>query len=253
MCFAQKEAVFDLRQVTSESFRFRRLLYSLSPEKAQEVADVTSGPLGDVPYKYLKQSILDRTTPSESSRLQYLLTGEELRDGCSSHLLTSKWHLVEKAASTDSSGALLRKLFLQGLPQSSRLVLAAAVGFPPCRLAQLAHVHDAHSPSISALTSTPSESSAMSRSPYMDERPLQNWTSSPCSYFDQAGDCDTTPVSLGRSLGHGLLLFLAVLSALSVVLILTGSIPDATVVSPSSGGPGAALYDGEAVIENALC
>ncbi|KAH6943675.1 hypothetical protein HPB50_025067 [Hyalomma asiaticum] len=87
--FAQVEATFDLHHISSEISRFRHLLCNLSPEVAQEVADVIAAPLNDVPYQRLKQSILDRTTTSESVRLRHLLTSEELGDRRPSQLLNS--------------------------------------------------------------------------------------------------------------------------------------------------------------------
>ncbi|KAH6926433.1 hypothetical protein HPB50_019229 [Hyalomma asiaticum] len=76
--FAQVEATFDLHHISSEVPRFRHLLCNLSPDVAQEVADVIAAPLHDAQYQCLKQSILDRTTTSESERLRHLLTSEEL-------------------------------------------------------------------------------------------------------------------------------------------------------------------------------
>ncbi|KAH6948605.1 hypothetical protein HPB50_025226 [Hyalomma asiaticum] len=160
--FAQVEATFDLHHISSEISRFRHLLCSLSPEVAQEVADVIAAPLNDAPYQRLKQSILDRTTTSESARLRHLLTSEELGDRRPSQLLNSMRQLL-RSSDVDSNGALFRELFLQRLPQSTRLVLAAAGDLTLNRLAQLAdRVHDATSATVAALSSTP-ESSVVSR------------------------------------------------------------------------------------------
>ncbi|KAH6930803.1 hypothetical protein HPB50_019631 [Hyalomma asiaticum] len=68
-----------------------------------------------------------------------------------------------RSSDVDSNGALFRELFLQRLPQSTRLVLAAAGDLTLDRLAQLAdRVHDATSATVAALSSTP-ESSVVSR------------------------------------------------------------------------------------------
>ncbi|KAH6929721.1 hypothetical protein HPB50_005205 [Hyalomma asiaticum] len=134
----------------------------LSPEVAQEVADVIAAPLNDAPYQHLKQSILDRTTTSESARLRHLLTSEELGDRRPSQLLNSMRQLL-RSSDVDSNGALFRELFLQRLPQSTHLVLAAAGDLTLDRLAQLAdRVHDMTSATVAALSSTP-ESSVVSR------------------------------------------------------------------------------------------
>ncbi|KAH9378641.1 hypothetical protein HPB48_019327 [Haemaphysalis longicornis] len=119
--FAQVEAVFDLHRVTSETTRYRHLLCNLPPEVADEVAYVIGAPLNDAPYQRLKQSFLDRTTVSESARLRHLLTHEELGDRRPSQLLNTMRQLVG-ASNVDSNGALLKQLFLQRLPQSTRIV-----------------------------------------------------------------------------------------------------------------------------------
>ncbi|KAH6932547.1 hypothetical protein HPB50_007307 [Hyalomma asiaticum] len=85
--FVQVEATFDLHHISDIS-PFCHLLCNLSPEVAQEVADVIAAPLNDAPYQRLKQSILDRTTTSESARLKApAFINEELGDGRPSQLL----------------------------------------------------------------------------------------------------------------------------------------------------------------------
>ncbi|KAH9380046.1 hypothetical protein HPB48_006138 [Haemaphysalis longicornis] len=137
--FTQVEAIFDLHR-----------------------ADGIGAPLNDAPYQRLKQSILDQTTASESARLRHLLTHEELGDHRPSQLLNTIRQLVG-ASNVDSNGALLKELFLQRLPQSTRIVLAAAGDLTLYRAAELAdRVHDVTSPSVATLAST-AESSAVSR------------------------------------------------------------------------------------------
>ncbi|KAH9366145.1 hypothetical protein HPB48_021809 [Haemaphysalis longicornis] len=122
--FAQVEAVFDLHRVTSETTRFRHLLCNLPPEVADEVADVIGAPLNDAPYQRLKQSILDRTTASESARLRHLLTHEELGDRRPSQLLNTMRQLVGASNVGLQRCTFKRTLSLQRLPQSTRIVLA---------------------------------------------------------------------------------------------------------------------------------
>ncbi|KAH9374570.1 hypothetical protein HPB48_010211 [Haemaphysalis longicornis] len=103
-----------------------------------EVADVIGAPLNDAPYQRLKQSILDRTMVSESARLRHLLTHEELGDRRPSQLHNTMRELVGAS----------NELFLQRLPQSTRIVLAAAGDLTLDRATELAdRVHDATSPS----------------------------------------------------------------------------------------------------------
>ncbi|XP_077491696.1 uncharacterized protein LOC144102265 [Amblyomma americanum] len=166
--FAQVEAIFNLRRVNSETSRFYHLLSNLSPEVAHGVADVLAEPLGDTPYQRIKKRILERTTASERTRLQQLLTREELGDRRPSQLLTSMRKLLGQS-NVDSNGAVLRELFLQRLPQSIRLVLAAVGDVTLDRLAELAdRMHDEASPSdfprgaVAAICAMP-QTSAMSQ------------------------------------------------------------------------------------------
>ncbi|KAH9375600.1 hypothetical protein HPB48_013816 [Haemaphysalis longicornis] len=96
------EAVFDLHRVIRETTRFRHLLCNLPPEVDNEAADVIGAPLGDAPYQRLKQSILDRTTASESARLRHVLFHEELGDRRPSQLLNTMRQLVG-ASNVDSN------------------------------------------------------------------------------------------------------------------------------------------------------
>ncbi|KAH6925231.1 hypothetical protein HPB50_002206 [Hyalomma asiaticum] len=139
---AHIEATYDLHNI-SEISRFRRLLWNLSPEVAQEVANIIAAPLNDAPCQCLKQSIYDYTITSESARLKHLLITEELGDRRASQLPNSMRQLLWSSDST-------------------RLVLAAAGELTLDRVAQLAdRVHDATSASATALSST-SESSVVS-------------------------------------------------------------------------------------------
>ncbi|KAH9384318.1 hypothetical protein HPB48_026311 [Haemaphysalis longicornis] len=158
--FAQVEAVFDLYCVTSETTRFRHLLCNLPPQVADEVAYVIGAPLNEAPYPRLKQSILDGSAASKSARLWHLLTHEELGDHRPSQLLNTMRQLVG-ASSVVSNCALLKELFLQRLPQSTCIVLAAKGDLTLNRAAELAdRVHDSTSPSVATLASAAESSAA---------------------------------------------------------------------------------------------
>ncbi|KAH9379965.1 hypothetical protein HPB48_013225 [Haemaphysalis longicornis] len=83
---------------------------------------------------------------SESVCLRHLLTHEELEDRRPSEQLNTMRQLVG-VSTVESNGALVNELFLQRLPQSTRIVLAAAGDLTLDRAAELAdRVHDAISP-----------------------------------------------------------------------------------------------------------
>ncbi|XP_064479967.1 uncharacterized protein LOC135393482 [Ornithodoros turicata] len=101
------------------------LISALTPSAATEVYDILASPSPSTPYHQLKQALLQRTTLSSRSRLQQLLSTEELGDRRPSQLLRRMRQLLgDQSASVDD--ALLRDLFLQRLLQNVQIVKATA-------------------------------------------------------------------------------------------------------------------------------
>lgn len=135
--FAQVESQFATARVTSQTQKFHHVIATLPPDIAAEIRDLVLTPPAVTPYDTLKAELIHRTTSSEQRRLQQLLTSEELGDRKPTQLLRRLQQLLgEKAPTFDV--ALLRELFLQRLPTSVRMVLAAAAGLNIEDLAKLA-------------------------------------------------------------------------------------------------------------------
>lgn len=148
----QIEAQFHLHRITSQLSRFYYVVASLPPAVADELDDILSRPPPDDAYDHLKGVLLERTTASERTRIQQLLTAQELGDRRPSQLLHQMRQLLGPQT-PGSQDPILRELFLQKLPQGIRMVLAAADDMPLDRLAMLAdRTAEYASPSIATIT-----------------------------------------------------------------------------------------------------
>ena len=99
--FAQVEAQFACRRITSQKSKFDHIVASLSPEFAAEVRDLLFRPPADNPYTALKEQLTKCTALLEQCQLQQLFTGEELGDQKPTQLLRRMQQLAGDHAGLD--------------------------------------------------------------------------------------------------------------------------------------------------------
>lgn len=121
--FAQLEAQFTIRHITSEHTRFHYVASSLSQEHAHEVRDLLLSPPHSDPYSQLKEQLTTRLSASASRRVRQLLTEEQLGDRSPSQFLR---HLQRLKGDTPVDDQILLELFLARLPSHVRMVLTTA-------------------------------------------------------------------------------------------------------------------------------
>ena len=120
--FAQIEAQFTTRGITSQSTRFAYVVSSLQPEIAQEVRDLLLYPPQENQYDKIKTELIKRTSASEQKRLHQLLISEELGDKKPSQLLRRMRQLLGENVLEEN---ILKQLFLKRLPTNAQLILAS--------------------------------------------------------------------------------------------------------------------------------
>lgn len=120
--FAQVEAQFLTRGITTENTKFAHVVGSLQPEIAQEVRDFLISPPTTEPYTSLKTELIRRTSASQQHRLRQLLISEELGDRKPSQFLRRMRQLLGEFSLEDN---ILKQLFLQRLPNNVQLILAS--------------------------------------------------------------------------------------------------------------------------------
>ncbi|XP_040357464.2 uncharacterized protein LOC121046842, partial [Ixodes scapularis] len=157
--FLQAESQFHLSGVTSQESKYHHVVSALSLAAADEVYDILAQPSATASYDQLKAALLQRTEASDRSRLQELLSAEELGDRRPSQLLRRMTQLLGDRANTIGD-ALLRELFIQRLPTNVQMVLATATALDLTGLAALADaVIEVATPSVASVTSAAEDGS----------------------------------------------------------------------------------------------
>ena len=109
--FAQVEAQFTTRGITTQKKRFDYVVSNLSSDFTTEVRDILLRPPAENPYEKLKAELIKRTAASEHRKLRQIISGEELGDRKPTHLRPMQQLLGDHG--TEANLTFLRELFLQ--------------------------------------------------------------------------------------------------------------------------------------------
>ena len=78
--FAQVDAQFRTKRITSQATKFKHVIATLAPQYDAEVRDLILKPPDTDPYDRLKEELIKHTTASEQWCLQLLFNAEDLGD-----------------------------------------------------------------------------------------------------------------------------------------------------------------------------
>lgn len=120
--FAQAEAQFQLRNITQEATRFYHVVAALDATTAERVEDLIVTPPNADPYTVLKQRLTQAFSLSDRERAAQLLDLDDLGD----RKPTAYADYILGLAGQRDTGFLLRELFIRGLPEKVRAIIASS-------------------------------------------------------------------------------------------------------------------------------
>ena len=118
LLFAQVEAQFAPKQITTQRTKFPNVVAALLPQAATEVREIILLLPTTNPFDVLKVSLTEQMSLSKRGNIEQLLHAEELGDGKASQLFRRLQRLYGNFHSD-----LLRELFLQQLPSNVQVGL----------------------------------------------------------------------------------------------------------------------------------
>ena len=120
--FAQAEAQFSIRRITDERTKYAYVVGALTKEYAVLVRDLLLNPPVALPFSTLKAALIKRTSDSDNTKLNQLLSAAQLGDQKPSQLLR---HMERLLGDKTIDPSMFRQLFFQRLPKDVVLVLEA--------------------------------------------------------------------------------------------------------------------------------
>ena len=157
--FAQIEAGFHTKNVTTQKHKFSYIVPLLPASVALEVQDIIFDPPATAPYDKIKEEVIKRISKSEDQKFEQLMRIEFLGDRTPTQFLRS----MRALAGDDLSEGMLRRIFVQRLPSWVQPFLSCKKKETSLdKLAEIADQileHTPANPSVSAASLTQEQSS----------------------------------------------------------------------------------------------
>lgn len=118
--FAQLDAIFQVRHITTQQTKFAYVLEKIPAEVASEVFDILLRPPTDKPYDILKDALLSQTGRSEEKKLRELLRDVTLGNKQPSQLLRRMQTILGAHKMSD---AVLKQLWINKLDADTTQIL----------------------------------------------------------------------------------------------------------------------------------
>lgn len=158
MWFSQVESLFQLSGITSKQRPFHYVVGALPSTAREEAAEMLVSFRNNPParpYGNFKAALLERTAASQRTRIQRLLSSEELADRRSSHLSWQMTQLLGTSAQT-LGNVVARQHFLQRLPSQVQIVLAPDTAMDLTSLSTLGNrIMEVATPNLSVASARP--------------------------------------------------------------------------------------------------
>jgi ribosomal protein S15P/S13E len=141
-----------LRFLARDQSKFDLVIAALDLNAATDVRDVLKNPPEEDKYAAIKKALIDRLAVSEASRIQQILSKEQMGDRTPSQHLR---HLQAQAGG-NFSATVLTSIWMDALPSDVKLIIAGDAELPLDKLAAMAdRIMDVAGPKRRAGTGSP--------------------------------------------------------------------------------------------------
>ena len=119
--FSVTELQFEMMGIKADKEKFLHVLSALSPSASDTISDILAVPPTQDRYLTLKTTLLNRLTPSDESKLEAILSGQDLGDRRPSEALRH----IKQLAGDNLPAKTIKSLWVRKMPEIIRIALVA--------------------------------------------------------------------------------------------------------------------------------